>query len=135
MKTNSITELYTYNFDNKQFQNVLFIFNISYENFKQLNKEKEFTKYNIIVYFLRTYFNMIKDISLEQELNGIINLINNYLDNNILNNKDLNILRENKIFKNHILSQYLHDDIDCNLYIKEILFTIYNSLKKLKEKQ
>lgn len=135
MKTNSITELYTYNFDNKQFQNVLFIFNISYENFKQLNKEKEFTKYNIIVYFLRTYFNMIKDSSLEQEINGVINLINNYLDNNILNNKDLNILRENKIFKNHILSQYLHDDIDCNLYIKEILFTIYNSLKKLKEKQ
>jgi hypothetical protein len=78
---------------------------------------------------------MIKDISLEQELNEVINLINNYLNNNILNNKDLNILRENEIFKNHILSQYLHDDIDCNLYIKEILFTIYNSLKRLKEKQ
>jgi hypothetical protein len=135
MKTNSITELYTYNFDNKQFQNVLFIFNKSYENFKQLNQEKEFTKYNIVVNFLRTYFGMIKDISLEQELNEVINLINNYLNNNILNNKDLNILRENEIFKNHILSQYLHDDIDCNLYIKEILFTIYNSLKRLKEKQ
>jgi hypothetical protein len=135
MKTNSITELYTYNFDNKQFQNVLFIFNKSYENFKQLNQEKEFTKYNIVVNFLRIYFGMIKDISLEQELNEVINLINNYLNNNILNNKDLNILRENEIFKNHILSQYLHDDIDCNLYIKEILFTIYNSLKRLKEKQ